>query len=96
VRHNQTGYCDQTLPSPYHRVIARLGYAPGALGPPNTGSYLVGGQDGVESEPGSGIWLPKESTGNYLWEPSYPGELAPWGYEEIAPGKWWPRHNIGS
>jgi hypothetical protein len=62
---------------------------PGALGPPSSGLF-PGGTNWVEAVPGSGVWLPSNEAGK-LWMPSYPGELAPWGYEEIAPGMWWPK-----
>lgn len=64
--------------------------APGALGPPSTG-MVPGGTTYVEAIPGSGVWLPSDQISGKLWMPSYPGELAPHGYEEIAPGIWWPQ-----
>ena len=72
--------------------------APGELGPAN--GFGPNTDDGIPSwiradpepaSPGNNVWLPWDSTQNRLWEPSYPGELAPSNYEEIAPGKWWPR-----
>lgn len=64
--------------------------APGELGPPSTG-MVPGGTTYVEAVPGSGVWIPSDQISGKLWMPSYPGELAPHGYEELAPGIWWPR-----
>jgi hypothetical protein len=63
---------------------------PGELGPPNTGMY-PGGTNYEEAIPGSGVWIPSDQITGKLWMPSFPGELAPPSYEEIAPGIWWPR-----
>lgn len=64
--------------------------APGELGPPSTG-MVPGGVTYVEAIPGSGVWIPSDQISGKMWMPSYPGELAPHGYEEIAPGMWWPQ-----
>jgi hypothetical protein len=63
---------------------------PGELGPPNTG-MVPGGTSYIEAIPGSGVWIPSDQISGKLWMPSFPGELAPPYYEEIAPGIWWPR-----
>lgn len=64
--------------------------APGELGPPSTG-MVPGGTTYVEAVPGSGVWIPSDQISGKSWMPSHPGELAPNGYEEIAPGIWWPQ-----
>lgn len=63
---------------------------PGELGPHSTGMF-PGGTTYVEAIPGSGVWIPSDQISGKLWMPSYPGELAPPNYAEIAPGIWWPQ-----